>query len=153
MHHKKNTRPSVILMIDDNPTDALLIKEAFAFCEEGNEEIYIAEDGVYAIEFLRRRGEYLQVPRPDIILLDLNMPRKNGFEVLSELKEDPGLRSIPVIIYTSSVTKEDIKTAFDNYANGYIKKSIDFDECIKIVKSIKDFWFSTSILYDSMNLE
>lgn len=149
MHHKKNNRPSVILMIDDNPTDALLIKEAFAFCEGSDEEIHIAEDGVYAMEFLRRQGEYLQMPRPDIILLDLNMPRKNGFEVLAELKADPDLRSIPVIIYTSSVTKEDIKTAYANYANGYIKKSIDFDECIKIAKSIKDFWFSTVILYES----
>jgi CheY-like chemotaxis protein len=76
------------------------------------------------------------------------MPRKNGFEVLAELKADPELNTIPVIIYTSSVIKEDIKAAYNNHANGYIRKSVDFDECIKIAQSIKDFWFSTAILYE-----
>ncbi|MBP6058129.1 MAG: response regulator [Nitrosomonas sp.] len=147
MRHKKNTRPGVILMIDDNPTDVLLIKEAFTFCQ-GNCGIYVAEDGVYAIEFLKRQGQYLDVPRPDIILLDLNMPRKNGFEVLMEVKTDSDFKSIPIIIYTSSVAKEDIRIAYHYHANGYIRKSADFDECIKIARSIQDFWFSTSILYE-----
>ncbi len=147
MHYKKNTRPNVILMIDDNPTDVLLIKEAFAFCE-GIYEIYVAEDGVHAIEFLKQQGKYHEVPRPDIILLDLNMPRKNGFEVLAEVKADPDFRSIPTLIYTSSVVRGDIKIAYNSYANGYVRKSVDFDECIKIAKSIKDFWFSASILYE-----
>lgn len=147
MRYKKNTRPNVILMIDDNPTDVLLIKEAFAFCE-GIYEIYVAEDGVHAIEFLKQQGQYHEAPRPDIILLDLNMPRKNGFEVLIEVKADPDFRSIPTLIYTSSVVKEDIRIAYNSYANGYVRKSVDFDECIKIAKSIKDFWFSASILYE-----
>jgi chemotaxis family two-component system response regulator Rcp1 len=147
MHYKNNTHPSVILMIDDNPTDVLLIKEAFAFCKAGS-EIHVAEDGVYALEFLKRQGQDLHAPRPDLILLDLNMPRKNGFEVLAELKADPELNTIPVIIYTSSVTKEDIKAAYNSHANGYIRKSVDFDECIKTAQSIKDFWFSTAILYE-----
>ena len=147
MSYKNNTHPSVILMIDDNPTDVLLIKEAFAFCE-ANSEIYVAEDGVYALEYLKQQGQNPQAPRPDLILLDLNMPRKNGFEVLAELKADPELNTIPVIIYTSSVIKEDIKAAYNNHANGYIRKSVDFDECIKIAQSIKDFWFSTAILYE-----
>jgi len=147
MHYKNNTHPSVILMIDDNPTDVLLIKEAFAFCE-ADSEIHVAEDGVYALEFLKRQGQDLHAPRPDLILLDLNMPRKNGFEVLAELKADPELNTIPVIIYTSSVTKEDIKAAYNSHANGYIRKSVDFDECIKTAQSIKDFWFSTAILYE-----
>ena len=147
MHYKHNTHPSVILMIDDNPTDVLLIKEAFAFCE-ADSEIHVAEDGVYALEFLKRQGQDLHAPRPDLILLDLNMPRKNGFEVLAELKADPELNTIPVIIYTSSVTKEDIKAAYNSHANGYIRKSVDFDECIKTAQSIKDFWFSTAILYE-----
>jgi chemotaxis family two-component system response regulator Rcp1 len=107
MQQKRNIDPRMILMIDDNPTDVLLIKEAFAFCE-GNCEVYVAEDGVYALEFLRRQGEFLSTPRPDIILLDLNMPRKSGLEVLTELKSDPDFKRIPVIVYTSSVTKEDI---------------------------------------------
>ncbi|MDP2223935.1 response regulator [Nitrosomonas sp.] len=147
MHYKNNTHPSVILMIDDNPTDVLLIKEAFAFCE-ADSEIHVAEDGVYALEFLKRQGQDLHAPRPDLILLDLNMPRKNGFEVLAELKADPELNTIPVIIYTSSVTKEDIRAAYNSHANGYIRKSVDFDECIKTAQSIKDFWFSTAILYE-----
>lgn len=146
MHYKNNTHPSVILMIDDNPTDVLLIKEAFAFCE-ADSEIHVAEDGVYALEFLKRQGQDY-APRPDLILLDLNMPRKNGFEVLAELKADPELNTIPVIIYTSSVTKEDIRAAYNSHANGYIRKSVDFDECIKTAQSIKDFWFSTAILYE-----
>jgi len=147
MYYKNNTHPSVILMIDDNPTDVLLIKEAFAFCKAGS-EIHVAEDGVYALEFLKRQGQNLHAPRPDLILLDLNMPRKNGFEVLAELKADSELNTIPVIIYTSSVTKEDIKAAYNSHANGYIRKSVDFDECIKTAQSIKDFWFSTAILYE-----
>lgn len=147
MRYKKNTRPNAILMIDDNPTDVLLMKEAFAFCE-GNYEIFVAEDGVYAMEFLKRQGQYQEAPRPDIILLDLNMPRKNGLEVLIGVKADPDFKSIPTIVYTSSVVKEDIKAAYNNHANGYIRKSVDFDECIQIAKSINDFWFSASILYE-----
>jgi len=147
MRYKNNNHPSIILMIDDNPTDVLLIKEAFAFCETDS-EVYVVEDGVYALEFLKQQGQNIHAPRPDLILLDLNMPRKNGFEVLAELKADPELNSIPVIIYTSSVAKEDIKAAYNSHANGYIRKSVDFDECIKIAQSIKDFWFSTAILYE-----
>lgn len=145
MTHKNNTHPRIILMIDDNPTDVLLIKEAFAFCEV-NSEVHVAEDGVYALEFLQRQGEYSNAPRPDIILLDLNMPRKSGLEVLVELKSNPELKTIPVIIYTSSIIKEDVRAAYDNYANSYIRKSVDFDDCIRIAKSIKDFWFTSSIL-------
>lgn len=145
MTHKNNTHPRIILMIDDNPTDVLLIKEAFAFCE-ANSEVHVAEDGVYALEFLHRQGEYSNAPRPDIILLDLNMPRKNGLEVLTELKSNPELKTIPVIIYTSSIIKEDVKAAYDHYANSYVRKSVDFDDCIRTAKAIKDFWFTSSIL-------
>jgi CheY-like chemotaxis protein len=134
-------------MIDDNPTDVLLIKEAFAFCQ-GNCEIYVAEDGIHAMEFLKRHDAYFDAPRPDVILLDLNMPRKSGFEVLADIKADPDFKNIPTIIYTSSVAKADIKTAYQEHANAYIKKSGDFDECIKIAKAIKDFWLTTSILYE-----
>ncbi|QOJ20179.1 MAG: response regulator [Gammaproteobacteria bacterium] len=145
MYHKNNTHPKIILMIDDNPTDVLLIKEAFAFCE-ANSEVHVAEDGVYALEFLQQQGEYSNAPRPDIILLDLNMPRKSGLEVLAELKSNSELKTIPVIIYTSSITKEDVKAAYDHHANSYVRKSVDFDDCIRTAKSIKDFWFTSSIL-------
>lgn len=145
MYHKNNTHSKIILMIDDNPTDVLLIKEAFAFCE-ANSEVHVAEDGIYALEFLQQQGEYSNAPRPDIILLDLNMPRKSGLEVLAELKSNPELKTIPVIIYTSSITKEDVKAAYDHHANSYVRKSVDFDDCIRTAKSIKDFWFTSSIL-------
>ena len=88
MRSKNNSRPHVILMIDDNPTDVLLMKEAFSFCEGKNYEIHVAEDGLYAMDFLKRQGQYHAAPRPDIILLDLNMPRKNGLEVLMAVKTD-----------------------------------------------------------------
>ncbi|MBX9896128.1 MAG: response regulator [Nitrosomonas sp.] len=145
MNDQKMNCSNVILIVDDNPTDAMLVREAFA-CTDGNTEVFVAEDGVCALEFLRKQDPYLQAPRPDIILLDLNMPRKNGIEFLAEMKADIDLRIIPVIVYTSSVTDQDIKAAFQNYANGYIKKSVNFDECIEVAKSIKEFWFSTSIL-------
>ena len=148
MRSKNNSRPHVILMIDDNPTDVLLMKEAFSFCEGKNYEIHVAEDGVYAMDFLKRQGQYHAAPRPDIILLDLNMPRKNGLEVLMAVKTDSEFKYIPTLVYTSSVVKEDVKAAYNNFANGYIKKSVDFDECIRIAKSINDFWFSVSILYE-----
>ncbi len=147
MRNNKNNHLNVILMIDDNPTDVLLIKEAFAFCE-GNFEIQVAEDGVFAMEFLRKKGQFFEMPRPDIILLDLNMPRRNGLEVLMEIKADKNLRSIPTMIYTSSTVKEDIKAAYNGHANGYIRKSVDFDECIKTARAIKDFWFTASLLYE-----
>lgn len=148
MRSKNNSRPHVILMIDDNPTDVLLMKEAFSFCEGKNYEIHVAEDGLYAMDFLKRQGQYHAAPRPDIILLDLNMPRKNGLEVLMAVKTDSEFKYIPTLVYTSSVVKEDVKAAYNNFANGYIKKSVDFDECIRIAKSINDFWFSVSILYE-----
>ena len=148
MRSKNNSRPHVILMIDDNPTDVLLMKEAFSFCEGKNYEIHVAEDGLYAMDFLKRQGQYHAARRPDIILLDLNMPRKNGLEVLMAVKTDSEFKYIPTLVYTSSVVKEDVKAAYNNFANGYIKKSVDFDECIRIAKSIKDFWFSVSILYE-----
>lgn len=148
MRYKNNIRSNIILMIDDNPIDVMLIKEAFKF-NETNIEIYVTEDGIYAMEFLSRQGNYVNAPRPDIILLDLNMPRKNGDEVLSELKMNASLKTIPVIIYTSSIAIEDIRAAYINQANSYIKKPADFDECIKVAKSIQDFWFSTALLSES----
>ena len=148
MLYKNSTHSNIILMIDDNPIDVMLIKEAFKF-NEANTELHVAEDGIYAMEFLSRQGVYINAPRPDIILLDLNMPRKSGTEVLSELKANTRLRNIPVIIYTSSVAMEDIKAAYTNQASSYIKKPVDFDECIKVAKSIQDFWFSTALLSES----
>lgn len=144
--NKNKVQPSVILIIDDNPTDVLLMKEAFALCEV-NSEIYVVEDGIYALEFLRKQNAFNHSPTPHIVLLDLNMPRKSGLEVLTELKSDPKLSFIPVIIYTSSEAQEDIRAAYECHANAYVKKPGDFETYIKIAKSIKDFWLSAAISY------
>ena len=145
MHHKNRTQVNNILMIDDNPTDVLLMKEAFALCGSTS-NIFVAEDGVHALEFLKKQNQFQHVPRPDIILLDLNMPKRSGLDVLAELKSDPELDTIPVIIYTSSAALEDVKAAYQKHANAYIKKSGDFESCIRIAKLLKDFWLSTAIL-------
>ncbi|UJP06059.1 MAG: response regulator [Nitrosomonas sp.] len=136
---------NIILIVDDNPADALLMKEAFALCQSNN-EINVVEDGIYALEFLREKQSSQQSVCPDIILLDLNMPRRNGMEVLRELKVDPEFSVIPVIIFTSSASREDIKAAYAQHANAYLQKPGDFDGYIKIAKSIEDFWFSAALL-------
>ena len=130
-----------ILLVEDNPGDVRLTFEALKDGKVHN-HLSVATDGVEAMEFLRRQGKFANVPRPDLILLDLNLPRKDGREVLSEIKEDPGLRSIPVVILTTSQAEEDIIRAYDHNANCYITKPVDFDQFMKVVKSIEDFWLT-----------
>ena len=153
MYHQKSNknRANIILIIDDNPTDVLLMTEAFALCD-GHNEIHTAEDGVYALEFVRKQNSFKQSPTPDIILLDLNMPRKNGLEVLMELKSDPKFSFIPIIVYTSSAAPEDVKAAYERHANAYVKKPGDFESYIKIAKSISDFWLSVAIFYSDSSV-
>lgn len=154
MHSRKNNsqnRAHIVLIIDDNPTDVLLMKEAFAL-SGADSEIHSAEDGVCALELLRKQNSPDQLPRPDIILLDLNMPRKNGLEVLVELKSDPKFSAIPIIVYTSSVIPDDVRAAYRQHANAYVKKPGDFESYIKIAKSISDFWFS-SVIFCSDDFE
>lgn len=130
-----------ILLVEDNPGDVRLTLEALKDGKVHN-HLSVATDGVEAMEFLRRQGKCAGAPRPDLILLDLNLPRKDGREVLSEIKEDPGLRSIPVVILTTSQAEEDIIRAYDHNANCYITKPVDFDQFMKVVKSIEDFWLT-----------
>jgi len=130
-----------ILLVEDNPGDVRLTFEALKDGKVHN-HLSVATDGVEAMEFLRRQGKFANAPRPDLILLDLNLPRKDGREVLSEIKEDPGLRSIPVVILTTSQAEEDIIRAYDHNANCYITKPVDFDQFMKVVKSIEDFWLT-----------
>ena len=130
-----------ILLVEDNPGDVRLTFEALKDGKVHN-HLSVATDGVEAMEFLRRQGKFANVPRPDLILLDLNLPRKDGREVLSEIKEDPGLRSIPVVILTTSQAEEDIIRAYNHNANCYITKPVDFDQFMKVVKSIEDFWLT-----------
>lgn len=134
-----------LLLVEDNPGDVRLTQEAF---KESPRKINmsVASDGVEAIDFLRRRGKYATAPRPDLILLDLNLPRKNGREVLMEIKNDPDLRRIPVVVMTTSKAEQDIQKAYTLNANCYISKPVDFDEFLGVVQSIEDFWLSKASL-------
>lgn len=136
-----STRPVEILLVEDNPGDVRLAIEAL---KEGKVVVNmsVAGDGVEAMEFLRRQGKYADAPRPDLILLDLNMPRKDGREVLAELKADDELKRIPVVVLTTSKAEEDIVKTYNLNANCYITKPVDLDQFIHVVKSIHDFWLT-----------
>ena len=135
------SQPVVILMVEDNPTDVLIAREGFFGAKMLN-DLHVADDGIEAIEFLNQRGKYVDAPRPDLIVLDLNMPRKNGQEVLAEIKADANLKNIPVVILTTSKSEDDITKAYGLHANCYISKPLDFDEFTGVVKTIQDFWLS-----------
>lgn len=131
--------PIDILLVEDNPGDVRLAQEALKESKVRN-ALSVVNDGVEAMEFLKREGEYADAPKPDLILLDLNLPRKDGREVLQDIKNDESLKRIPVVILTVSQAEEDILKTYDLHANCYISKPIDLDQFIKIVKSIEDFW-------------
>jgi chemotaxis family two-component system response regulator Rcp1 len=131
-----------ILLVEDNPGDARLARQGLRQCKIPN-NLHIVDDGVKAMDFLRRQGEYTMVPRPDLILLDLNMPRMDGREVLREVKEDPGLWTIPVVILTTSRAAEDINKSYSLHANCYVSKPLDLLQFLDVVRSIEDFWFGT----------
>ena len=142
-------RPIEILLIEDSPTDAKLTLKALTLAKVAN-HVHHVQDGVEAMEFLRRQGGYGQSPRPDLVLLDLNLPRKDGREVLGELKSDPALRSIPVVVLTTSKSDEDVLRAYDLHANCYITKPVDFTRFMDVVKSIEDFWLTVVRLPDGV---
>jgi two-component system response regulator len=131
--------PIDILLIEDNPGDVRLTVEAFADSGLHN-DLHVAQDGVEALAFLRRQGSYVNAPRPDLILLDLNLPRKNGRQVLAEIKADDELKHIPVVILTTSETLKDILEMYSLQANFYITKPVNLDQFIKVVQSIEEFW-------------
>ena len=133
--------PIEILLVEDNPGDVRLTIEALKEGKVAN-KINVAVDGIEALAFLRREGKYENAPKPDLILLDLNLPKKNGREVLAEIKMNTHLKCIPVVILTSSQAEKDIVTTYNLHANCYITKPVDFDQFIKVVKSIENFWFS-----------
>jgi len=132
-------KPVEILLVEDNEGDIGLIEEVFEEAKIRN-TLHIAEDGEEAILFLRGEGKFLGSPRPDIILLDLNLPKKDGREVLREIKEDNNLKNIPVVVLTTSRAERDILRSYDLHANAYVTKPLDFDQLIKVVKSIENFW-------------
>ncbi len=129
-----------ILLVEDNPGDVRLTQEALRDNKVRN-RLSVAVDGEEAMAFLRREGKYARAPRPDLILLDLNLPRKDGREVLKEIKEDDALKRIPVVVLTTSKAEEDIIRSYNLHANCYITKPVDLDQFINIVRSIEEFWF------------
>jgi len=133
--------PIEVLLVEDSPDDADLTMDALRNGRVRNRITHV-EDGVQAMAFLRREGKYADAPRPDLILLDLNLPRKSGREVLAEVKQDLDLRRIPVVIMTSSDDEKDILAAYDLYVNCYVTKPVDLDQFIGVVKSIENFWFT-----------
>lgn len=130
-----------VLLVEDNPGDVRLTKEAL---KEGKllNQLTVVGDGVEALSFLRKQGIYADAPQPELILLDLNLPKKDGREVLAEIKADPNLRRIPVLVLTTSSSEEDILKIYDLHANCYITKPVDLEQFMGVVKSIEDFWVS-----------
>jgi two-component system, chemotaxis family, response regulator Rcp1 len=139
MYNPAGNKPIEILLVEDNPGDVRLAVEALRDAKVAN-RLHVVEDGVEAMSFLRREARYADVPRPDLILLDLNLPRKDGREVLAEIKQDADLKRIPVVILTSSAAEQDVMQAYNLHANCYITKPVDLDQFLKVVKSIEDFW-------------
>ena len=141
MSNLSASKPIEILLVEDNPGDVRLTREAFKEFKIRN-VLHVVEDGVEALAFLNKEGKYADAARPDLILLDLNLPKKNGREVLVEIKADPDLKRIPVVILTVSSEDRDILEAYNKYVNCYIVKPVDLDQFLKVVKSIEDFWLT-----------
>jgi two-component system, chemotaxis family, response regulator Rcp1 len=141
----QKTRPIQILLIEDNPGDIRLTQEAF---KESTLSIVlnVATDGVEGINYLRKKPPYQDAPMPDLILLDLNLPKRDGREVLQEVKSDELLRRIPVVVLTTSTAEQDILKSYSLHVNSYINKPVDFDKFFEIIKRIEDFWLSTAVL-------
>jgi len=134
-----------ILLVEDSPSDALLTREALGRSKLLN-KLHVVDNGVDAIAFLRKEGPFASEPRPDLILLDLNLPKMDGREVLREIKADDDLRAIPVVVLTSSDAEEDILKSYNLHANCYITKPVEFDKFVKVVRSIHEFWFAVVTL-------
>ncbi|MCA1596223.1 MAG: response regulator [Chloroflexi bacterium] len=145
MNATTDTRPIEILLVEDSSTDVLLAREALEHAKVRN-ELHVVKDGVEAMAFLRKEGLYTGVPGPDLILLDLNLPRKDGREVLAEVKADEHLRTIPVVVLTTSKAQEDVLKAYGLHANCYISKPVDFEQFTNVVMAIDQFWFTVVIL-------
>ncbi len=138
---KIETRPIEILLVEDNPSDVRLTVEALKEAKVRN-NLHIVTDGEEAMDSLYRRGKYKNATHPDLILLDLNLPKKDGREILAEIKKDTALKRIPIVILTTSSAEEDILRAYDLHANCYITKPVDFDQFMKVVQSIENFWLT-----------
>lgn len=138
-------KPTEVLLVEDNPSDVYLTQVAFRR-SRSDSQIHVVEDGIQAMAFLRREMPYDAVPRPDLVLLDLNLPRKDGHKVLEEIKSDPDLRKIPVIVLTTSTAEADVHRCYESHANCYIAKPVDFDQFERVVREIESFWFNVVTL-------
>jgi CheY-like chemotaxis protein len=141
MQASSGQRPVRILLVEDNPGDVRLTREALKETRIFT-DLHVVSDGVEALDFLRRRGPFQNAPRPDIILLDLNLPRRSGREVLVDVKSDPELRRIPVMILSTSQAEMDVQFSYDHHANCYIRKPMEFEHFFEIVQAIERFWCS-----------
>jgi chemotaxis family two-component system response regulator Rcp1 len=139
--HKGRGKPIEILLVEDNLGDVRLTREALKDAKVLN-TLHVARDGEEATDFLFRKGNHASAPRPDLIILDLNLPRKDGREVLAEIKADEDLKRIPVVILTTSKSEEDVLKSYNLHANCYVTKPLDLDHFIKVVQAIEDFWFT-----------
>lgn len=137
----ENARPIEILLVEDDPGDVVIAQEALEQSKLVN-NLHVATNGDEALAFLRRDGEYADAPKPDLVLLDLNLPRRDGREVLAEVKADPDLRRIPVVILTTSQAEEDIVRSYDLHANAYVTKPVDFAQFVHVVQQIDEFFFT-----------
>ena len=144
-----NHRPIEILLVEDSPSDVRLTQEALSDGHVLN-RLHVVNDGVEAIEFLRRSGTHQNASRPDIILLDLNLPRKNGIEVLQEIKQDDDLKSIPVIVLTTSDNEQDVLRSYCLHANAYLTKPVGLDQFMDVIRSFKNFWLTIVTLPPSV---
>lgn len=138
---EQSGRPAEFLLIEDNPGDVRLTREALAESKLRN-NLNVVSDGMEALAFLRRQGKYADAPRPDVILLDLNLPKKDGREVLAEIKSDPELKRIPVVVISSSEAEADILRSYDLHVNCYVTKPVNLDQFIKVVQSVESFWLT-----------
>ena len=145
MTQQSPRRAIEILLVEDNPGDARLTREAFADAIVSN-NLSVVGDGEQAMAFLRRQGSYADAPRPDLILLDLNLPRKSGREVLADVKTDPDLLSIPIVVMTTSEAEGDILNSYYHHANAYVTKPVDLDRFIDVVSKIEGFWLTVAKL-------
>jgi CheY-like chemotaxis protein len=145
MSSPQSARAIEILMVEDNPGDVRLTREALKDHKVWN-QLHVVEDGVAALDFVYRRAAHEKAPRPDLILLDLNLPRKDGREVLAAIKGDPDLKTIPVVILTTSQAEEDVVRAYNLSANCYVTKPVDFEQFTRIVRAIEQFWLTVVTL-------
>ena len=145
MQTSKNVRPAQILLVEDNPGDVGLTIEALKEAKVHN-KLTVVKDGIEALSLLRRQGQHARAARPDLILLDLNLPKKDGREVLAEIKADNNLKRIPVVILTTSEDEQDVLKSYNLHANCYIVKPLDLDRFITVVKTIEDFWLRIVVL-------